>query len=161
MASEINKRTVLVAGPGGGVLDVVSSDGEVLYQLTVPPGQHRAGQYLALVCEGGELQVSSGIAAVTPASGVGVQRPAVVCLPDGTICDHKYQTGANPDFQPMGTAEKQAEAMRRQVARMTALNDTHERRLRAMAQVERIPDAPEAVEVVEPVETPEVPANAE
>lgn len=152
MNTEITKRTMLVAGLKGGRLDVVSADGEVIYGFDVPHGQHKASDYLALVEAGASIQIASGLVAIQPRGAVGIQAPDLLREDDGTITDTKYQSGANPHFQPMGSAEKMAEKMRREISRMTALNDATERRHRALSKIERIPSARVDDPVLEPVE---------
>ena len=146
MKREFTRNTVLVSAHGG-ILDVVSDEGEVLAQFAVSPGRVRASRYLDLVPQGATLQISEGLTAFHPRSGVSVQQP------DG---DGLYETGANPDYRPPGVGERLEREMRLAISRMNANSDRLERRERALAAVERIPDA---VQVIE--EEQEAPAPAE
>lgn len=80
----------------GGTLDLVSSDGEILAQIHVPPGRHRASHFLDLVASGESLQVAEGLATFQARS-----RLAVTSYPD----EINRQTDANPHFEPTYASE--------------------------------------------------------
>ena len=142
MMREITRNTVFVS-TGGGTLDFVSEDGELLMSVAVPPGRVRATRYLDLVPEGARIEVGEGLVAFQPPHRIGVQ-------PYG---EGSHDSGANPDFRPTSASRLERE-MRVTLNRMRAATDRVEARERALARVERIPKArdPEPVDVVDPVE---------
>lgn len=143
MSTEIKQTSVLVSEKGGA-LDYVSPDGEVLISVAVPPGQHRAGPYLALCPLGAEMQVREGIVAVPPRSGLGIQ-------PYGP---GSHDVGANPDWKPLGNGDELQMQLRRQVALMAQNNKAMQARQRSLdgliEQAQRVPQAPASAPVPAP-----------
>lgn len=126
------------ASADGGTLDFLSSKGEVLLSVAVPPGVVSARKYLAMAPEGVTVEMGEGLALV-PASGraYGVQ-------PYGEAA---FETSANPDFKPSS-----ADAMARQLAQLTRqvavqgrFIEQATRARQAIAQ-ERVADAPKVQE---------------
>lgn len=138
----INNKTVFTSA-AGGVLDVISAEGELIYQFKVPAGRQRASQFLDLIPDGAKLEISEGLAGFQPRNGV-----AVNAHPEA------YQTAANPDYVPLSNADKMAEKMRRDMARLAAAADTAERRAKALMKMERIPQAPKEAGLDVIVDTP-------
>lgn len=134
----IDRKTLLVSD-GGGHLDIVSGDGEVLASVAVPAGQVSVLPYLDLVPEGASLQVASGIAVI--------RKPHRVCIQ--AYGDGSHDSGANPDYRPTSASRMERE-MRLTMARMQAQESRVVAKLRALAKVERVPDAPAADDVIEP-----------
>ena len=142
--SAISHKTILVSD-GGGSLDFVSPDGEILASVLVPAGLVPAGPYLALAPHGAEVQVSSGLVALNPPSGVGIQ-------PYGK---GSHETGANPDFQPMGSAERLQLEMVHTMRQLQANSKRLDAREAALSLVERIPSpVPAVAPSPEPVKAP-------
>lgn len=131
MADEINSRTILVSA-SGGLLDVVSPDGEILYQIAVPKGRVRASQYLELLQPGERVEIADGLVAFRPKSGVGV-----------IVHPEQMDSGANPDFQPT-SASWQQRKMELTVAKLAASQKVLDAKLLALGSIERIPQAPAA-----------------
>lgn len=136
---EITAHTVFVS-MDGGYLDVISTEGELLFQIAVPAGRVRASQYLDLVPEGARLEVSVGVYAFQPPARVG-GKGGVMDFGEGS-----HDSGANPDFVPTNATRLELET-RQRLAHLTKLGTTLERRMKALDAVERIPEAP--VKVVE------------
>lgn len=144
--TELDRKSLLLSD-GGGVLEVVTADGEVLAAVTVPAGRVRAAGYFDLVPPGASLQVASGLAVVQPRCRIGVQRYG----------DGSHDTGANPDFRPTSSSRMERE-MRLTLNRMQAATARVEARERQLAKVERVPRAPDPVAddapVIEPTPAP-------
>lgn len=142
--SEISRKTRLCSA-SGGTLDIVSDDGEVLGQISVPAGAVMAAQYLALIPEGAHLEIADGLAAINPRHRIGIQPHPL-----------GREMGANPDFVPT-SASRMERQLRVTVARMNAATDRLERRERKLAEIERLPKAPkeDPAPVVEPTPAPE------
>ncbi|TXG97568.1 MAG: hypothetical protein E6R08_06700 [Nevskiaceae bacterium] len=143
----------LLVSKGGGTLDYVSDEGEVLMSVDVPGGMISAREYLAIKPFGAVLQARDGLVIVPPRSGYGVQ-------PYG---NGSHDSGANPDFVPTSatTMERQ---MRAQLMRMQAATDRLEKRAKALAKIDAVPRKakPEAEpEVIEegPKEKPKAKAE--
>lgn len=135
---EIKSNTVLVSAKGGQ-LDFVR-DGEVLASVVVPPGRVPVSDYLDLVPDGAEVQVSGGLVPLTPAPRVGIQRH-----------DMSLESGANPDYQPTSATRLEMQ-MRVAVNHMAAATSELEARMRALDVIERVPRAPDPV--IESIEAP-------
>lgn len=146
---EINTQTVL-SSVSGGVLDYVSYEGEILASVAVPAGLVPAAEYLLIAPEGAQMQVSSGLVALNPRNGVGIQ-------PYG---DGSHDSGANPDFKPLGSAERLQREMVQTMRHMQASTKRLEAREAALAAVERIPSPKPAPDpVIEPIVAPAEPAS--
>lgn len=115
----------LVSG-AGGVLDLIAADGEVLAQIHVPPGRHRASYYTDL-CQAGEvLQISEGLASFPPRS-----RCAVTVYPEHV----NRASDANPDWQPTYASEMERQ-LRVRLIRKRQESTRTERRAAAQASLE-------------------------
>lgn len=141
--SEIVRNSFLVSALGG-TLDFVSSDGEVLLSVAVPPGMIDANPYMAIAPVGSEVQVSDGLVCVPPRG----QPIRALAYGKGS-----HESGANPDFEPTSASHQQfkLEAMVSQLATQ-AVERSRAAMLASISQVEVIPTnpAPEAQsEVVE------------
>lgn len=97
MQSEINRNTILVAQQAGGVLDLVSEDGEVLAEIPVAAGRHKALKFLQLAGPGQVIQVASGIVAFQPTNRIGLV----------DFGEAKFESAANPEFR-VTSAQRQA-----------------------------------------------------
>lgn len=136
---EIRRNCVLVAdAANGGVVDVVSPDGEIVHRFHVPQGRHRASQWLDLLEPGYQLQVSEGVVCFQPRMGAVVSTHPLLMASD-----------ANPDFQP--SAE-----YRRDLEMRAMLGELREMKL-ALTKEKRMAEAAK-VEVIEPI--PDNPAKA-
>lgn len=136
--TEITEKTVLVSAQGG-VLDYVSADGELLFNVAVPPGLVDARPYVRICPPGASIQVAEGLYAAPPRSGAGVQ----------SYGPGSHSSGANPDFQP-NSAARQENELRVLLAKMQASTRRLEAREAALASVQRIPTAPAQAAPVEP-----------
>lgn len=143
--SELDRKSLLVSD-GGGVLEVVTADGEVLAALTVPAGRVRAAGYLDLVPEGATLKVASGLAVVQPRSRIGIQKYG----------EGSHDSGANPDFRPTSASRMERE-MRLTLSRMQAATSRVEARERQLAKIEHIPRPADPVVDDAPVIEPSAP----
>ena len=144
MTEEINGAHSF-ASAKGGTLDVLR-DGEIVAQIAVPPGIHRARQFLAQVPPGFEIQVGDGLAVFAPKSGYGRQ-------PYGP---GSHETAANPDFEPTSATRLQAQ-LDQGLKRLASVENRVEAKLKALKQVEVIPSpvaAPASVKNASPVTAP-------
>lgn len=145
---EFDRKSLLVSD-GGGKLDIVSADGELLACVAVPAGRVPVLPYLDLVPEGATLQVASGVAVIRPPHRIGIQKYG----------NGSHDSGANPDYRPTASSRLEKE-MRLTLSRIQHSEKRVDAKLKALSKVERVPDAP--AEVIEtpapaPVEqTPEV-----
>lgn len=145
----MDAKTVFVSD-GGGQLDIVAADGEVLMSVAVPPGRVRALPYRELLPDGATLQPSSGVAVIQLPHRIGIQSYGA----------RAFDSGANPDYRPTAATRMERE-MRLAMRRLQASESRVDAKLRALSKVERIPDAP-APAPVEVIETPEpAPVKAE
>lgn len=128
---DIDKNTLFVSD-GGGTLDYVSADGEVLASVAVPAGRVAALPYLDLLPEGASLQVASGVAVMRRPHRIGIQ-------PYGAA---SHDSGANPDYRPTSSSRLEKE-MRLAMRRMQASETRLDAKLRALSAIERVPDAPQ------------------
>lgn len=117
MQSEINRNTILVAQQAGGVLDLVSEDGEVLAEIPVPAGRHKALKFLQLCGPGQTLQVASGCVAFQPTTRVGII----------DFGEAKFESAANPDFR-VSSAQRQAQEFERRLRRIEVMAQRQVRR---------------------------------
>lgn len=126
----------------GGTFDVLSPCGEVLATLGVPAGRVAAAQYLDLIPKGGGIDCGDGLALIEPSS-----------IGSVIYGDGYYESSANPDFVP-STADQMQRQLRVMMGQLQERADENiEARLRALANIERIPKAPEVIETGEkPVE---------
>ncbi|SLN24713.1 hypothetical protein PSM7751_00848 [Pseudooceanicola marinus] len=151
--TEITRNARFVSANGGKVDIIDLQSGEVLADVSVPPGIQPTGPYLDLVPYGAQLQVGpeSGLAVLEPRSLTSISKSPL-----------RHQSGANPDFQPTSASRMERE-LRLQIARMKSLNDGAERRQRKLDQIERIPNAPmeDPAPVVEPSPAPAPEPNPE
>lgn len=146
---EINRYSLFLSR-AGGVLDVVSPDGEVVSSFAVPAGRVRASRYLDLVPPGHKLEVAEGLEVFQPPARVGSRRGP---LPYGYL-DGVVAVGANPDFQPTSASSMEGR-LRLQMRKVAQIGQTVERRLRQLEKIERMPEAQAApAEVIEAAPAP-------
>lgn len=138
---EYISRKAMFVSAGGGVLDYVSPEGEVLRSVAIPAGSVPALQYVALCPPGAQMQ-PDGFEVVNPPSAAGIQRYGA----------GSHDTGANPDFRPLGNAEKLQREMLLTMRKMQASAARLEAREKALSSIERVPPAP--VESVPPAPAP-------
>lgn len=129
---EIKRSSFLVSAQYGQI-DYVSSDGELLMSVAVPPGRVSAREYLDLAPPGATLEIADGIAVVNPRGGYGVQSYGA----------GSHDSGANPDFAPTSASRMERE-MRVTLNQMKSATKRLEAREKALAKIERIPTAPSA-----------------
>ena len=134
-------RNMIVAAPNGGELHVVNEDGEVVQSFAVEAGRHRASFWYDLIGPDEVLTPGDG---VTCFSG----RPARSGF---TVIQHPdhYRSDANPDFQPLGQAEKLVQRMEQALRHMSAQNKANAARIAAALRLEAIPVAPAAAPAVQ------------
>jgi hypothetical protein len=144
---EIIRNSRLVSAKGG-VIDYVSSDGELLMQVAVPPGNQSANEYLDLCPDDCEMQVSKGLAVIYPRSQVAVQANPLA-----------LESSANPDFISTGVAAEHRRMLITVGMMQQSLDKQIEARLAAVSLVE--PVKPVEVPEKQPtVEQPEPPPDA-
>lgn len=124
-------RNMIVSAPKGGELNVISEDGEVVTTFAVQPGRHRASHWSDLLGPGETLSPGVGVSCFSGRAGVTIQAP-----------QNLYASDANPDFQPLGQAEKLANELRRQLGVLSANNKANAARAAMQKRVEVIPQAP-------------------
>ena len=122
---EIIRNSWLVSAKGGQ-LDFVE-DGEVLFQIAVPPGKQSANEYLDLCPDGAEIQVSRGLVVIWPKSNVTVQ-PNPLGL----------ETSANPDFITTGAAAEQRRLALTIGLMQQSVNDQIEARMAGLSLIEPV-----------------------
>ena len=110
----------------GGILDLVSADGELLAQVPVAPGQHRASSFLHLVGPGQSLEISEGISVFTARS-----RRSVTVYPDAV----NRASDANPDWRPT-TATANEQRLRALLFRKREESTRTQRRAAGQASLE-------------------------
>lgn len=120
----------LFVSVAGGQFRAVTSDGEEVFSLAVPPGKVPVREFLALVPEGCSPEFE-GVAVVCPRLRVALQ-------PYG---EGVMQSGANPDYQPTSASRFEMQ-MKVQMAALHEQSNRIEARQRALDAVERIPQAP-------------------
>ena len=138
---EIQRNWVFVSAKGG-TLSFVSLEeenhGEVMMEILVPPGRVLVNEYLDLLPDGCEMQVSKGLVAMPPKGGVTINRH-----PDA------LESGANPDYQPTS-----ADAMQRQLRyamqQIATANQRVDAKIKRLEEIERVPTAPVAPLVEDP-----------
>lgn len=134
----ITSQSLLVSARGG-ILEYISEDGEVLFEIAVPPGKVSASEFVALCPEGARVEVGEGLAAIEPRSRLGFQAAELAT-----------ESGANPDFEPT-SADRLQRQMRLTMAQMQADQRRIDARLAALSQIERVPMAPRNdAQVIEP-----------
>lgn len=133
----MDAKTLFVSD-GGGQLDIVAADGEVLAAVAVPAGRVHALPYLSLLPHGATLQPTSGIAVIRLPHRVGIQRYGA----------GSHDSGANPDYRPT-TATRMEREMRLTMRRLQASESRVNAKLRALEKIEHVPDAPASGEVIE------------
>lgn len=116
----------ILVSAAGGTLDLVSSNGEILAQIHVPAGRHRASHFLDLAGPGEALQVAEGLATFSPRS-----RLAVTSYPE----EVNRQTDANPHFEPTYATEAERR-LRVLLFRKREESTRTERRASAQASLE-------------------------
>lgn len=143
MRDMIDRKTLFVSD-GGGKLDIVSHDGELLASMAIPAGRVAAMPYLALV-PGGATAEPVGVAVMRPLHRIGIQKYG----------DGSHDSGANPDFRPTASSRLERE-MRLTLSRIQTSEKRVDAKLKALTKIERVPDAPKEVEVIEkePAPTP-------
>lgn len=145
---ELNRNTILATGKGGGTLDLVSHDGEILAQFFVAEGRSKATRWLDLVGPGQELQVGDNIVALEPSHRIYVQ----------DFGDEAFTSAANPEFR-VTNAMRQARELDR---RLRKLEVTQSRLAAKEAVLDRVeatragtPPDTEALAVLTPAPDPE------
>jgi hypothetical protein len=141
---EIIRNSRLVSAKGG-VIDYVSSDGELLMQVSVPPGNQSANEYLDLCPDGCEMQVSKGLVVIYPRSQVAVQANPLA-----------LESSANPDFISTGVAAEHRRMLIAVGMMQQNVDKQIEARLAAFSLVEPVKpvEVPEKQPPVEPLEPP-------
>lgn len=130
--TERMSRNAVFLSTNGGQIDFVQ-DGEVLASVAIPAGRVPVVDYIDLVPDGAEIEVSHGLAVLEPRAKI---RSGTQAYGDGS-----HASGANPDFQPT-SASRHEQQMRLQMAQLQADSARLEARFRALASVEMIPKAP-------------------
>lgn len=138
---EINRNSILVAQSGGGLLDLVSEDGEILAQLPIPEGRHKPNRWLELQGPGQQIQVASGVVVFHPTTRVGI-------LDFGAA---KYESAANPDFR-VTTAQRQARDFELRLRKMEVAQQRLHRREEI---INRVADTEEAALIERQFEAPD------
>ena len=136
------------ASAKGGTLDVLR-DGEIVAQIAVPPGLHKARRFLADIPPGFVVQVGEGLAVFAPKSGYGRQ-------PYG---EGSHDTAANPSFEPTSASRLQAQ-LDQGLRRLATVESRVERKLKALQAVEVIPTAKKEAEVEVVEDAASAPASA-
>jgi hypothetical protein len=145
---EIIRNSRLVSAKGG-LIDYVSSDGELLMQVAVPPGNQSANEYLDLCPDDCEMQVSKGLVVIYPRSHVAAQRNPLA-----------LESSANPDFISTGAAAEHRRMLITVGMMQQNVDKQIEARLAAFSLVE--PVKPVEVPEKQPtVEAPEPPLDAQ
>ena len=139
MEERISRSTVIVAPPQGGVISLVSDEGELLVDFPIAPGQHSAGKFLRHVQPGTALHLGSGVVALPP-----VHR-----LFRDHFGEQAFESAANPHFK-VTTAQRMALQLDRQLRQVNVAQRALDARLRAAERAGMAPSEP--VEPVEPVE---------
>ena len=133
---EIRRNCVIVADTAqGGTLDMVSPEGEIIHFFHVPPGRHRASQWLDLLDPGYTLQIGEGLFCFQPRMGVSHTRH-----PDALHSD------ANPSFIPTSATrlerEMRIELNEMRSARLSLQKEARQRALDSVQVAESIPKNP-------------------
>lgn len=100
---EINRNSVIVAGPQGGALDLISEDGEILAVFPVEPGRSKGTRWLDLVGPNQELQAGDGIIVLEPSHRIRLL----------TFGEEAFTSAANPHFQVTNAMRQSRELDRR------------------------------------------------
>lgn len=108
------------------------TDGTVT-EVLVPAGRHRASYWWDLLPQAHKVTLGDGLSIFPARSGYTVIAPV-----------GRYKSDANPDFVPKGQAEKLADALRLQLARLSATNKANDARVAAAKRLAAIPPAPAA-----------------
>lgn len=152
----INAYSVFLSRDGG-ILDVVSPEGEIVSSVAVPAGRVRASKYLDLVPPGHKLEVAEGLEVFHPAARLGSRRGGLPYPYKGGV----IEVGANPNFVPTNAASLEGR-LRLQMRKLAQVGQSIERRFKALEKVERIPSpVPAPVEVIEPAEPAPAPKDQE
>jgi hypothetical protein len=133
---EIIRNSRLVSAKGGQI-DFVSSDGELVMTVSVPPGNQPANDYLDLCPDDCEMQVSKGLVVVHPRSHVVVQRNPLA-----------NESSANPDYISTGAAAEHRRMLLTVGMMQQKVDAQIEARLAGLALVEPV----KPVQPVTPVE---------
>jgi len=141
MAKEVKAADTLVSAKGG-TLDIVR-DGEVVAQLAVPPGAHKASGYLAFLPPDCEVQVGDGLAVFAARGGFARQKYG----------PGSHETAANPDFEPTSASRLQAQ-LEHGLKRLASVENRVEAKLKALKAVDVIPTAPVGAPAPAPTSAP-------
>lgn len=114
---------------GGGVVRYVC-DGEVCFEVAVPPGKVPVREYLDMTPDLAELEYADTLHVWTPPNRVGIQAYGA----------GSHDSGANPDYQPSSASRFERE-MRVMLARLQGETSTLKARQRALEAVEQVPQA--------------------
>ncbi len=123
---EIIRNSRLVSAKGGQI-DFVSSEGELLMTVSVPPGNQPANEYLDLCPDDCEMQVSKGLVVVHPRSHVVVQRNPLA-----------NESSANPDYISTGAAAEHRRMLLTVGLMQQSVDAQIEARLAGLALVEPV-----------------------
>lgn len=135
MTEEIRRNCTIVAdAPEGGVLDLISPDGEIVHQFHVPQGRHRASHWLDLVEPEYRLQIGKDCVCFQPRMGaVRSQHPLAL------------KSDANPDFVPTSATrlerEMRIELNEMRTVRLSMQKEARQRALDKIDPGEAIPEA--------------------
>lgn len=154
--TEITRNSRFVSASGGKVDVIDLESGECLAEVSVPPGIQPTGPYLDLVPVGAQLQVGpkSGLSLLFPRSLTGV-----------STSPRRYESGANPDFQPTSASRMERE-LRVTLSRLQNTEKRLEARERSLSSVSRGPKPKQPDPVIEdntptPAPAPEPEPKAE
>lgn len=128
MRERITKGSVFVAPKGGGYINLVTDDGEVLVTFPLEAGEHGAARY---------LRYEAPDRFLVPAPEVVVLEPANRLLTDH-FGEAAFESAANPHFR-VTDAMRQAREMEQRLRRVEALETSLRHQARAMARAKADP----------------------
>jgi len=135
----------MFASASGGVLEVFR-DGELVAEIAVPPGIHRARRFLAGVPPGFEIQVAKGLSVFAPKNGYGRQKYGA----------GSHESAANPSFEPTSASRLQAQ-LDQGLKRLASVENRVEAKLKALKAVDVIPTAKPEKSAEKPAPAPDEP----
>lgn len=86
---QMTRNSVIVAPIGGGILELISADGEILAHFPVPAGRSKATRWLDLCGPGQTLSPGDEVMVLEPSHRIYTQ----------TFGDEAFTSSANPDFR--------------------------------------------------------------
>ena len=122
----MNRKAFFVSLSGGLVRYL--ADGELLFEVAVPPGRVSVAEYVDMWPDGASVEYS-GVTLLEPRLLGGVSFAA-----------GRTESGANPDFVPTPASRYEVE-MKKQIDEAKLLNRTMRARMNALANVDFVPDA--------------------